>query len=460
MSESTISDCLRRSSPHASLAVLGLKLQQLDLFAPIRQHVHIGQKTICYSPTDKLYDGFVALLAGAAGLVEINSCLRSDPALQAAFGRRACAEQSVVQDTLDACTEENVSQLQQALDCIYRRHSAAYRHDYTRQLQVIDIDFSGAPCGPKAAFATPGYFARVRKRVGRQVGRVVASHYNEIVCERLYAGNVQLVSALLDLLAAAQTTLQLDEACRGRTVIRVDAGGGSVSNVNAVLAGGYHYHGKDYSGRRAPELARSVREWVVDPHIAGRQAGWVDEGCCEYGAPIRRIAVRCRKKNGQWGLGILLSSLEPEEVLALTGQTPEKVFDAQAVLLAYVYFYDDRGGGAETTFKEDKQGLGRRTRNKKRFAAQAMVNLLGVLAHNVLVWARSWLAPAAPRIANFGLKRLVRDVWRINGLIEQAADGSIWRIVLNQANRLAHHLITALALLVQQEHVVLVLGET
>jgi len=170
--------------------------------------------------------------------------------------------------------------------------------------------------------------------------------------------------------------------------------------------------------------------------------------------------VRCRKKNGQWGVGILLSSLEPEEVLALTGQAPEKVFDAQAVLMAYVYFYDDRGGGAETTFKEDKQGLGRRVRNKKRFAAQAMVNLLGVLAHNVLVWVRSWLAPAAPRIANFGLKRLVRDVWRINGLLEQGVDGSIRRIVLNQANRLAHHLITALAVLVQQVHVVVILGET
>jgi len=143
MSESTISDYPRRSSPHASLAVLGLKLQQLDLFAPIRQQVHIGQKTICYSPTDdKLYDGFVALLAGAAGLVEINSCLRSDPALQAAFGRCVCAEQSVVQDTLDACTEENVLQMQQALDCIYRLiyrlHSAAYRHDYARQLQIAD----------------------------------------------------------------------------------------------------------------------------------------------------------------------------------------------------------------------------------------------------------------------------------------------------------------------------------
>ena len=52
------------------------------------------------------------MLAGAHGIVEINTRLRADPALQAAFGRTACAEQSVVQQTLDACTDENVTQMQ------------------------------------------------------------------------------------------------------------------------------------------------------------------------------------------------------------------------------------------------------------------------------------------------------------------------------------------------------------
>lgn len=44
------------------------------------------------------------MLIGAHGLVEINSHLRADGALQAAFGRSRYAEQSVVQCTLDACT--------------------------------------------------------------------------------------------------------------------------------------------------------------------------------------------------------------------------------------------------------------------------------------------------------------------------------------------------------------------
>jgi hypothetical protein len=70
----------------ASLAARGVKLAQLDLFGPIRKSVQIDQKTVKYSPIDKLFDGFIALLAGAHGLVEIKTRLRADVALQQAFG--------------------------------------------------------------------------------------------------------------------------------------------------------------------------------------------------------------------------------------------------------------------------------------------------------------------------------------------------------------------------------------
>ena len=137
----------------ASLAALGVQLTHLDLFGPIRERVLIAQKTIKYSPIDKLYDAFISVLAGAGGLVEINQRLRADPALQRAFGREACAEQSVVQGMLNACTAENVKQMEQAMDMIYRQHSQGYRHDYRASLHVLDVDMSGMPCGKKAAFA-------------------------------------------------------------------------------------------------------------------------------------------------------------------------------------------------------------------------------------------------------------------------------------------------------------------
>ena len=117
MNEST-TKTTRHFTGCASLAAIGVKLRQLGVFDPIRKTVRIAQKTVKHTPTDKLYDGLIAMLAGAHGLVEINTRLRSDPALQAAFGRSGCAEQSVVQETLDACTAENVRQMEQALEGI------------------------------------------------------------------------------------------------------------------------------------------------------------------------------------------------------------------------------------------------------------------------------------------------------------------------------------------------------
>jgi hypothetical protein len=210
MGKSSTPRSVRRFSAHASLAAIGVLLRQHDVFGPIRQGVRIAQKTVKHTPLDKLYDGFMTILMGAHGLVEINTRLRSDPALQAALGRRACAEQSVVQQTLDACTPENVAQMSAALDVIYRRQAVGYRHDYAHAWQLLDVDMSGWPCGPKAAFASKGYFANQRNRRGRQIGRVLASHYDEIVADRLFPGTTQLATALPTLVEAAERTLELD----------------------------------------------------------------------------------------------------------------------------------------------------------------------------------------------------------------------------------------------------------
>jgi hypothetical protein len=171
----TTSAATSQGTPRASLAALGTLIRQRNVFGPVRELLTIGQKTVTHSPTDKLYDALIALLAGAHGLCQVNTRLRSDLALQGAFGRRACAEQSSIQDTLDACTCDNVEQMHQALDQIYCQHSRGYRHDYAESWQLLDVDISGLPCGAKAAFATKGYFARVRNRRARQLGRVVAS---------------------------------------------------------------------------------------------------------------------------------------------------------------------------------------------------------------------------------------------------------------------------------------------
>ncbi len=185
---------------------MGAKITALNIFEPIASQVKIDQKTVNDSPTEKLYDGFIGMLCGAKGMVEVNKLVRSDQGLQKAFGRERCAEQSVIQETLDASNAENVQQIEAAMDEIYRLHGQGYQHNYTEAIQVLDVDMSGQPCGEKAEFATKGYFAGARNRRGRQRGRVLATGYNEIIVERVYEGKVQLTKALQPLIQATAQT--------------------------------------------------------------------------------------------------------------------------------------------------------------------------------------------------------------------------------------------------------------
>lgn len=457
MAESTITSV--SYTPYAPLAALGLYLRQIDFLAPLRDRVKIVQKQVVHTPLDKLTDAFITILAGAHGLVEANTRLRSDRALQEAFGRETCADQSTIQATLNACSAANVLQLSAALTAIYRQHSQGYHHNYQRRLQLLDVDMSGMPCGPKAALATKGYFANQRNRRGRQLGRVVATRYGEIVTDQIFAGTVGLAAALQPLVSAAEQVLDLDLAKRQRTILRIDSGGGSIDDINWALARGYHIHTKDYSRQRARKLGQSVTEWIDDPQIPGRQLGWVTTPAPEYIRTVGRIAVRWKQKNGQWEYAVVISTLLPLDVIMETGQPPEQVLNHNAVLLAYVRCYDDRGGGAETAFKDDKQGLGLTKRNKKRFEAQQMVVLLGALAHNVIVWARRWLAPHEPKIRRFGMKRMVRDVFHLSGFLVRNSRGRLVEVVFNQHAPLVRGLARSLDVLLRPSHVAVNWGQ-
>lgn len=104
--------------------------------------------------------------------------------------------------------------------------------------------------------------------------------------------------------------MDLDAAKRARTIIRVDAGGGSLGDINWLLQRGYQIQGKDYSRQRANLLAQSVQCWFNDPQRPDRQVGWVTVPAPEYVRPVVRIAVRYRQQNGQWTMGTLLSTLQ------------------------------------------------------------------------------------------------------------------------------------------------------
>ena len=85
-----------------------------------------------------------------------------------------------------------------------------------------------------------------------------------------------------------------------------------------MLARGYAVLAKEYSGKRARKLAATVTDWVDDPRVPGRQVGWVPGPAPEYVRPVVRVAVRCQKKNGQWGIGVLIAPADPRVIVDLT----------------------------------------------------------------------------------------------------------------------------------------------
>ena len=261
-----------------------------------------------------------------------------------------------------------------------------------RQYQILDVDMSGLPCGPKAAFASKGYFAKQRNRRGRQLGRVLASRYEEVVVDRLFDGTTQLTRALQPLMVAAEETLRLDQHKRERTMVRIDAVGAAWM-MSIGCSRGYQFHCKDYSGKHAQRLAQSVQDWY-DRSPSGRTAGRLGDGACTSMC-VRCGALRCAAASqGQWGIGVLISTLSAQPCWL----SPSQSFARRSMRPRCCWplcIYDQRGGGVETSFKGDHQGLGSTKRSKKRFEAQQMVMLLGSLAHNVVIWARQWLTQAA-----------------------------------------------------------------
>jgi hypothetical protein len=166
MTQSSISGTAHFSGA-CTLAALGLYVQEIQLFEPIRQQVHIQQKVVKDHPLDKLYDLWVGMLAGLRSVVELDGLLRADPALQRAFGRLRSAEQSVVQQTLDACTPETVEQMRAAVTQIARTYGQAWQPRGEQEWLILDVDLSALTCGKEAEGATKGYFPG---RKGRRVG--------------------------------------------------------------------------------------------------------------------------------------------------------------------------------------------------------------------------------------------------------------------------------------------------
>jgi hypothetical protein len=339
---------------------------------------------------------------------------------------------------------DNVQQMRQANQEIYRTHGQSYGHNYDRQWQVLDVDVSGMPAGRQGEGVTKGFFSGQKGRRGRQLGRVLATLYDEIVVDRLYSGKTQLEKSFQELVKEAEAVVDLTPARRKRTILRVDGGGGTDKDINWTLNRDYGLLVKVKNWQRANKLARSVQQWHQDPKVSNRQFGWVEEPH-PYSRPTRQLAVRRQGKQGKWKVRVVVTNLHDETLFWLARLPFKKTPTEVEIMRAILYAYDLRGGAAETSVKDSKQGLGITKRNKRSFHAQEMLVLLAQLASNLVTWTRNKIARQTPHWRRFGSLRMVRDVFHITAKIELDAQGRILQVTLNQDHPHAAAFLAAVA---------------
>ena len=112
-------------------------------------------KTVRYSPTSKLKQVFLSILAGCEYLSEVNCRLKAEQALAQVWQVERFADQSMLSRTLDGLTQMNIDQLRTAETIIWQQHSQAMNHDWRGYL-LLDYDLSGLPSGKQAEGSTKG----------------------------------------------------------------------------------------------------------------------------------------------------------------------------------------------------------------------------------------------------------------------------------------------------------------
>lgn len=140
----------------APLGILGYCLTRTAFLAPVFADLALPIKEVDHAPEAKLVDVLASILAGCRAIYQVNTRIRPDLALARSWGRERFAEQSNLTRTLDAFSEENVTQLRQGSEALFRRESRVLRHNFAQDWLWLDIDLTSLPASKHAEGSTKG----------------------------------------------------------------------------------------------------------------------------------------------------------------------------------------------------------------------------------------------------------------------------------------------------------------
>jgi hypothetical protein len=235
---------IKTNSAYASLCGISPVIKDKKIFDVIHQKIDIHQKTVEYKPTDKLVFVVLGIMSGCDVVFDLNRKLRIDRPLLKSFGYGKCADQSVIQDTLNAVTQENINEMEEALKTLWDEHNLTNQilesAKSEGRIDTIDMDLSGMPASKKAECSTKGYFSDQRNIHGRQLARIIFSKTQEIISESLYPVNKTSCKTFKAMVQKMEHNLGLTEKSQRELIrLRLDAGFGTDENINYALWRGY-----------------------------------------------------------------------------------------------------------------------------------------------------------------------------------------------------------------------------
>lgn len=151
------------NTQYAALAAIFAHYQHKQVLQPL-QGVEIRGKIRDFSPSSKLIQLFLSILAGCDTLSEVNSRLKHEHAMAQGLGWCRFTDQSNLSRLLDGLTQKQLEQLRAATTQIWRSHSQTLQHDWRGYLW-LDYDLSGLPCSLCAEASQKGYFSDKKTRL-------------------------------------------------------------------------------------------------------------------------------------------------------------------------------------------------------------------------------------------------------------------------------------------------------
>jgi hypothetical protein len=254
----------------------------------------------------------------------------------------------------------------------------------------------------------------------RQLARVSAVAYRETLWSDLFPGSRLTMQCLQQAVLGVESSFELAKSQRKRTLYRLDGGSGTDENLTWLLDRGYQILAKGFSGKRAHALATHVPRWDVYDNQSW--LGWV-EPTFDLGHPLQ-IMVKRKLHKGRFKHSYYVTTLTLPSKRALMAR------------------YNQRGEAEIEQFRTDKSGLHLSARRKQSFAAQKALILLTDLVHNLLADFHS-RALVDSRFADWGLKRIVRDLLAISGRLYFQSE-QLKRIELLSSHQYADELIICL----------------